>query len=38
MLRKDDGKKASWTLTWKPWSPSNAPAPQGDEESVSKQE
>ncbi len=38
MLRKDDGKKASWTLTWKPWSPNNAPAPQGDEESVSKQD
>jgi hypothetical protein len=38
MLRKDDGKKASWTLTWKPWSPTNAPAPQGDEESVSKQD
>jgi hypothetical protein len=38
MLRKDDGKKASWTLTWKPWPPTNAPAPQGDEESVSKQD
>jgi hypothetical protein len=38
MLRKDDGKKARWTLTWKPWSPANVPAMQGDEESASKQE
>ena len=38
MLRKDDGKKASWTLTWKPWSPTNAPALQEDEESAAKQE